>query len=50
MNIDSGSYPALGYGHGRHSDSIHVAPIYDYSYPNSYFSKYCGDFTGTVSQ
>ena len=44
MNIDSGSYPALGYGHGRHSDSIHVSPIYDYSYPNSYFSKYCGDF------
>lgn len=44
MNIDSGSYPALGYAHGMHSEEPLVAPIYDYSYPNSYFSKYCGDF------
>ena len=43
MNIDSGSYPTLGYAHGLHSDGI-VPSIHDYSYPNSYFSKYCGDF------
>ena len=44
MSIDSDSYPALGYAHGTHSDSMYVPPVYTYSYPNSYFSKYCGDF------